>query len=94
MTIKECLAQLSAEDLAYVKEYCESIQGIAIEGSATPPGILLTLIVCSLTVMCIPPFNKMYVGLSNRLNVLRTVLLVNSCPPYTHRIFSTELRIL
>lgn len=35
MTIKECLAQLSAEDLAYVKEYCESIQPFEVEPSAT-----------------------------------------------------------
>ena len=35
MTIKECLAQLSAEDLAYVTEYCESIQPFEVEPSAT-----------------------------------------------------------
>ena len=35
MTIKECLAQLSAEDLAYVKEYYESIQPFEVEPSAT-----------------------------------------------------------
>ena len=35
MTIKECLAQLSAEDLAYVKEYYESIRSFEVEPSAT-----------------------------------------------------------
>ena len=35
MTIKECLAQLSAEDLDYVKEYCERIQPFEVEPSAT-----------------------------------------------------------
>ena len=35
MTIKECLAQLSTEDLAYVKEYCESIQPYEVEPSVT-----------------------------------------------------------
>ena len=35
MTIKECLAQLSAEDLAYVKEYYESIRPFEVEPSAT-----------------------------------------------------------
>ena len=35
MTIKECLAQLSAEDMAYIKEYCESIQPFEVEPSAT-----------------------------------------------------------
>ena len=35
MTIKECLAQLSAEDLAYVKEYYECIQPFEVEPSAT-----------------------------------------------------------
>ena len=35
MTIKECLAQLSAEDLAYVKEYCESIQPFRVLPSST-----------------------------------------------------------
>ena len=35
MTIKECLAQLSSEDLAYVKEYYESIRPFEVEPSAT-----------------------------------------------------------
>ena len=35
MTIKECLAQLFAEDLAYVKEYYESIRPFEVEPSAT-----------------------------------------------------------
>ena len=35
MTIKECLAQLSAEDLAYVKEYCENIRPFEVNPSAT-----------------------------------------------------------
>ena len=35
MTIKECLAQLSAKKLAYIKEYCESIQPFEVEPSAT-----------------------------------------------------------
>lgn len=35
MTIKECLAQLSAEDLDYVKEYYESILPFEVEPSAT-----------------------------------------------------------
>ena len=35
MTIKECLTQLSAEDLTYVKEYCESIRPFEVEPSTT-----------------------------------------------------------
>ena len=35
MTIKECLAQLSTEDLTYVKQYYESIQPFEVEPSAT-----------------------------------------------------------
>lgn len=35
MTIKECLAQISAEDLAYVKEYYEGIRPFEVEPSAT-----------------------------------------------------------
>ena len=35
MTIKECLAQLSAEDLAYVKEYYEGIRPFEVKPSAT-----------------------------------------------------------
>ena len=35
MTIRECLAQLSAEDLAYVKEYYESIRPFEVEPSST-----------------------------------------------------------
>ena len=35
MTIKECLAQLFAEDLAYVKEYYERIRPFEVEPSST-----------------------------------------------------------
>lgn len=35
MRIRECLAQLSTEDLAYVKEYSESIHSFEVEPSAT-----------------------------------------------------------
>ena len=35
MTIKDCLTQLSAEDLTYVKEYCESIRPFEVEPSTT-----------------------------------------------------------
>lgn len=35
MTIKECLAQISAEDLAYAKKYYESIRPFEVEPSAT-----------------------------------------------------------
>ena len=35
MTIKECLIQLSTEDLTYVKQYYESIQPFEVEPSAT-----------------------------------------------------------
>ena len=35
MTINECLVQLSAEDLAYVKEYYESIRPFEVEPSST-----------------------------------------------------------
>ena len=35
MTIKECLAQLSAENLVHVKKYYESLRPFKVEPSAT-----------------------------------------------------------